>query len=407
METWGASVVPSPSPDTNAGRGISARPTPDSPGSLGIAISEAVEDAATRDDTSYSLGSVLNHVLLHQTVIGQEAQKQLGAGGRERRRRRHRLRRRRHQLRRPRAAVRARQDRRRRDRDRRLRARRLPDADPRPVRLRLRRHRPADAAGPDAHARPRLRPAGHPRRRPALPRRRADRLAAAAGRPDQGRGVHRRPTCSRPRSSSPAARRSSRRPRAPTRSRARSTPPAAPTRPAPRRRSCSTCPATGTSTWPPTTPTCTAELEDFELPEAEIAAGAAGDREPAQAGGGDRLHMTTTARRAAGSSPKARVSARRCGRPLAVGAAAEERKLATVVFADLAGSTELALEVDAEALRALLADVYDQLSQAAAAFGGTVEKFIGDASWRCSACPGARGRPRAGGPRRARACALG
>ncbi|MDX6535007.1 MAG: tryptophan synthase beta chain [Gaiellales bacterium] len=80
METWGASVVPSPSPDTNAGRTILER-TPDSPGSLGIAISEAVEDAATRDDTSYALGSVLNHVLLHQTIIGQEAQRQLELAG--------------------------------------------------------------------------------------------------------------------------------------------------------------------------------------------------------------------------------------------------------------------------------------------------------------------------------------
>ena len=71
MQTWGAEVVPSPSPDTNAGRQILAE-SPDSTGSLGIAISEAVEDAATRDDTKYSLGSVLNHVLLHQTVIGQE-----------------------------------------------------------------------------------------------------------------------------------------------------------------------------------------------------------------------------------------------------------------------------------------------------------------------------------------------
>jgi len=64
METWGAEVVPSPSPDTNAGRAALAK-DPKSPGSLGLAISEAVEDAATRDDTKYSLGSVLNHVLLH------------------------------------------------------------------------------------------------------------------------------------------------------------------------------------------------------------------------------------------------------------------------------------------------------------------------------------------------------
>jgi tryptophan synthase beta chain len=76
MQTWGATVVPSPSPDTNAGRQILAA-DPDNTGSLGIAISEAVEDAVTRDDTKYALGSVLNHVLLHQTVIGQEVIKQL------------------------------------------------------------------------------------------------------------------------------------------------------------------------------------------------------------------------------------------------------------------------------------------------------------------------------------------
>jgi tryptophan synthase beta chain len=76
METWGANCVPSPSPDTKAGRDMLAK-DPDCPGSLGLAISEAVEDAATREDTHYSLGSVLNHVLLHQTVIGQEAMKQM------------------------------------------------------------------------------------------------------------------------------------------------------------------------------------------------------------------------------------------------------------------------------------------------------------------------------------------
>src|ERR687896_1051145 len=72
MDAWGASVVPSPSEETESGRAMRAA-DPDSPGSLGIAISEAVEDAAGREDTGYSLGSVLNHVLLHQTVIGQEA----------------------------------------------------------------------------------------------------------------------------------------------------------------------------------------------------------------------------------------------------------------------------------------------------------------------------------------------
>ncbi len=76
METWGAKCVPSPSTDTNAGRKFLAE-SPEHPGSLGIAISEAIEDAVTSKDTRYSLGSVLNHVLLHQTIIGLETQKQL------------------------------------------------------------------------------------------------------------------------------------------------------------------------------------------------------------------------------------------------------------------------------------------------------------------------------------------
>lgn len=80
MNTWGADVYASPSDRTNAGRQILAQ-DPDSPGSLGIAISEAVEVAATNDDAKYSLGSVLNHVLLHQTVIGQEALKQMEMAG--------------------------------------------------------------------------------------------------------------------------------------------------------------------------------------------------------------------------------------------------------------------------------------------------------------------------------------
>ncbi|NOZ04226.1 MAG: TrpB-like pyridoxal phosphate-dependent enzyme [FCB group bacterium] len=80
MESYGAQIVASPSPDTQSGRAILAE-IPDTPGSLGIAISEAVEDAATREDTKYSLGSVLNHVLLHQTIIGQEAIKQLEMAG--------------------------------------------------------------------------------------------------------------------------------------------------------------------------------------------------------------------------------------------------------------------------------------------------------------------------------------
>ena len=80
MNTYGADVVASPSALTEAGRSILAE-DPESPGSLGIAISEAIEDAFKRDDTKYSLGSVLNHVLLHQTIIGLEAKKQMEIAG--------------------------------------------------------------------------------------------------------------------------------------------------------------------------------------------------------------------------------------------------------------------------------------------------------------------------------------
>jgi tryptophan synthase beta chain len=80
MELFGARVTPSPSNETHAGRAILEQ-DPESTGSLGIAISEAVEDAATRDDTKYSLGSVLNHVLMHQTIIGQEALAQMEMAG--------------------------------------------------------------------------------------------------------------------------------------------------------------------------------------------------------------------------------------------------------------------------------------------------------------------------------------
>jgi tryptophan synthase beta chain len=80
IKTYGADVVASPSELTKAGRTALAE-CPDSPGSLGLAISEAVEDAVSRDDTKYALGSVLNHVLLHQTIIGQEAKKQMELAG--------------------------------------------------------------------------------------------------------------------------------------------------------------------------------------------------------------------------------------------------------------------------------------------------------------------------------------
>jgi tryptophan synthase beta chain len=76
MHVWGAECLPSPTDRTNAGRSVLGK-DPDTPGSLGIAISEAVEDAATHKNTNYALGSVLNHVCLHQTVIGLEAREQL------------------------------------------------------------------------------------------------------------------------------------------------------------------------------------------------------------------------------------------------------------------------------------------------------------------------------------------
>ena len=80
MNTWGANVIPSPSSNTEAGRNI-LKENPDSPGSLGMAISEAVEVAAQNEDTKYALGSVLNHVLTHQTIIGMEAMVQMEKAG--------------------------------------------------------------------------------------------------------------------------------------------------------------------------------------------------------------------------------------------------------------------------------------------------------------------------------------
>ncbi len=80
MRTWGAEVFSSPSNQTQTGRRI-LEESPTSNGSLGMAISEAVEDAATHEDTKYALGSVLNHVCLHQTVIGQEAREQMALAG--------------------------------------------------------------------------------------------------------------------------------------------------------------------------------------------------------------------------------------------------------------------------------------------------------------------------------------
>ena len=153
---------------------------PDSTGSLGIAISEAVESAAAREDTKYSLGSVLNHVLMHQTVIGQEAQQQLEAaedypdvligctgGGSNFSGNLVPV----HRSGAPRGGV---------DPRDRGRARRVPEPDEGPLRLRLRRHRAPDAAREDAHARLDVRPAAVPRGRAPVPRH------GAAGEPSEG-----------------------------------------------------------------------------------------------------------------------------------------------------------------------------------------------------------------------------
>ncbi len=169
METYGATVHPSPSDRTNAGRAVLAA-HPDSTGSLGIAISEAVEVAAGDPEARYALGSVLNHVLLHQTIIGEEAIKQLAdAGdtpGRDRRLHGRRL-----ELRRPDVPVPAgkagRPD---EPGDQGSRARRLPVLHPRRLCVRLRRHGRLHPAAQDAHARARVHPGPDPRRRPPLPR---------------------------------------------------------------------------------------------------------------------------------------------------------------------------------------------------------------------------------------------
>ena len=187
IETWGARSSRARRRTPQSGRAI-LEEDPDSPGSLGIAISEAVEDAARRDDTAYSLGSVLNHVLLHQTVIGQEAIAQMELAGafpdvvigcvgggsnfaglafpflREK-----------------------------------IAGREIdvlacePAACPTLTRG-LFAYDFGDTGKltplvADAHARPRLRPGADPRRRPALPRRRAAHLAARPRRPDPRRGL--------------------------------------------------------------------------------------------------------------------------------------------------------------------------------------------------------------------------
>ena len=189
MKTYGADIVASPSPLTRAGRHILEQ-HPDSPGSLGIAISEAIEDAAGRDDTKYALGSVLNHVMLHQTIIGLEAKKQMEMAGdypdiliachgggsnfagltfpflKDK-------------LNGDRKALRAIA----------CGALVVPDADEGPARVRLRRHRRHHAAHDDAHAGAQLHTAAGARGRPAVPRVRAARQPPARRRDDRGGGV--------------------------------------------------------------------------------------------------------------------------------------------------------------------------------------------------------------------------
>ena len=251
METWGAEVIASPS--TKPSRAATCwRATPDSPGSLGIAISEAVEEAAGRKDTNYALGSVLNHVLLHQTVIGLEAKKQFAKAGDY-----------------PDVVIAccgggsnfggtafpflADKAAGRKVRLARGRARVMPHADPRALRLRLGRHRRPDAPDADVHAGAQFRSAANPRRRTALPRRLAAGLAASprgAGR--GGRGAAARDVRGRA-SSSRAPRESSRRRKPTTRFAWRSTRPWPASGPASPRPSSSPSRATATSTWRPTT----------------------------------------------------------------------------------------------------------------------------------------------------------
>ena len=152
MHTWGATVHPSPSDQTEYGRKLLAE-DPHCPGSLGIAISEAIEDTVKHPNTKYSLGSVLNHVCLHQTVIGQEAIKQMEMAGEEpdvdlR------LLRRRQQFRRAGLPVHRQEDHGEEEvPHRRRRAFRLPVADQGRAALRFRRHGRDHAAADDVHAR--------------------------------------------------------------------------------------------------------------------------------------------------------------------------------------------------------------------------------------------------------------
>jgi hypothetical protein len=187
MHTWGATVHPSPSDQTEYGRKL-LHDDPDCPGSLGIAISEAIEDTVKHPHTKYSLGSVLNHVCLHQTVIGQEAIKQMELAGEE-----------------PDSIIACcgggsnfaglafpfiHQKITEKEVPHRGRGTvGLSDPDQGRIALRLRRHGGDDAVADDAHAGPQVHAAVHSRGRAALPRHVADGQPRAQARTGRGRGV--------------------------------------------------------------------------------------------------------------------------------------------------------------------------------------------------------------------------
>ena len=197
MHTWGATVHPSPSDQTEFGRKLLAE-DPHCPGSLGIAISEAIEDTVTHPNTKYSLGSVLNHVCLHQTVIGQEAIQQMEMAGEEPDSI-YRLLRRRQQFRRPGLSVPAQEDHGEEEVSHRGGGTlRLPVADQGRIALRFRRHGGDDAAADDVHAGPRVHAAAHPCGRAALSRHVAHGQPRAQAGFDRGRGRITRPRSSRP-----------------------------------------------------------------------------------------------------------------------------------------------------------------------------------------------------------------
>ena len=211
MQVWGATVHSSPSEVTDYGRQLLAE-NPDHTGSLGIAISEAVSMAAADPNTRYALGSVLNHVLLHQTVIGEEALLQLAKVGET-----------------PDVLVgctgggsnfgglafpflREQLGGEDEPGDPLRRAGGLPHAHQGRVPVRLRRHRRHDAAHEDAHPRPRLRARSHPRRWPALPRHGAAGVTSVRAGRARGDGHAPDRSASPAPCSSPAPRASSRRP---------------------------------------------------------------------------------------------------------------------------------------------------------------------------------------------------